>query len=85
MKIISEYIEAEDKNFKNFICKLDKNTSLILSITEENKLKITMKDDVSEIIDICAKISLEDVNALIKTLRTVFIEMEKTNNDNKCY
>lgn len=85
MKIISEYIEAEDKNFKNFICKLDKNTSLILSITEENKLKITMKDDVSEIIDICAKISLEDVNALIKTLRTVFIEMEKTNNENKCY
>ena len=80
MKIISEYFEQEDKQFKKFICKLNKNTSLILNITEENELKLTMQDDISGIIDLSAKINVEDLNALIKTLRTIYIEMENNNN-----
>lgn len=84
MRIISEYIEENDKNYKNFTCKLDRNTSLVLTITDDNRLRLKMQDDISEIVDICAKISYNDVNALIKTLRTIYVEMGKTEeNDNQ--
>lgn len=83
MKITSVYnCTNDDNNYISFLCELDKNTLLKLNILNKNECQIIMEDKVSGIIDISAKISSEDIKALIRTLRNVSVEMDKIVNVN---
>lgn len=78
MEIISQYDTIGDiSKFKKFICSLNSSVDLIVEITKEDKCKITFEDKISSITDICATISQDDLNGLIRTLRIISNEISK--------
>lgn len=84
MKVTSNYnCTSEENNYKSFECELNKNTLLLLELKGGNECSIKMEDKVSGVIDISATISNEDIKALIRTLRTISVEMDKINAEEK--
>lgn len=78
MKINTEYDSDGDKrNYHCFTCYLDNDTLLKLVLIDKDACKIIMKDRVNDVTEVYAKINSDDVKALIKTLTTVYTELNK--------
>lgn len=73
MKIVTEYISTKDKNeYQCFLCELDKNTLLRISIKNENECVIQMEDKASGITEVHSTISKDDLQSLVKVFRDVY-------------
>lgn len=83
MNIVSTYTnKGDDVIYESFTCQLDKNTDLIFYIDDE-ECKITMQDKVSGIVDISGRIDLDGIRSLVRTLRTISSQIERTEKDIK--
>ena len=83
MNIVSNYTnKGDDVIYDSFTCQLDKNTDLIFRI-DGGECKITMQDKVSGIIDISGRIDLDGIRSLVRTLRTISSQIERTEKDVK--
>lgn len=78
MNIISKYENIGDNVVYNeFVCELNENTDLKFKI-DGTDCKVTMEDKVSGIIDISANIDSDGIKSLVKTLRTIVSQIERT-------
>lgn len=81
MNIISNYTNiGDDVVYSSFECILNTNTILRFEI-KGKKCKVTMEDKVSGIVDISAEVDSASIKSLIRTLRTISSQLDKTKED----
>lgn len=78
MNIISNYKNiGDDVKYNSFTCELDANTVLRFELNDTD-CKVVMEDKVSGVIDISANIDVDDIKSLVRTLRIITSQLEKT-------